>query len=52
MKTRYGNIAPDVVTATGWSQSAGYLIRYINDFVYRDKFDTYVYDGFLAAGPP
>lgn len=44
--------APDVVTATGWSQSAGYLIRYINDFVYRDKSDTYVYDGFLAAGPP
>lgn len=43
---------PDVITATGWSQSGGYLIRYINDFVYRQNPSIDVYDGFLAAGPP
>lgn len=44
--------AVQTVVATGWSQSAGYLIRYINDFVYRDGQDEDIYDGFLAAGPP
>lgn len=43
---------PDVITATGWSQSAGYLIRYINDFAYREKLERDVFDGFLVAGPP
>ncbi|MCD8073815.1 MAG: hypothetical protein LUF27_02050 [Lachnospiraceae bacterium] len=40
------------VTATGWSQSAGYLIRYINDFVCRDEAGSNAYDGFLVAGAP
>lgn len=44
--------SPDVITATGWSQSGGYLIRYINDFAYRQKPKVNVYDGFLVAGPP
>lgn len=37
---------------TGWSQSAGYLIRYVNDFVYREERESELFDGFLAAGPP
>lgn len=43
---------PKAVVATGWSQSAGYLIRYINDFAYSESRERDLFDGFLAAGPP
>lgn len=37
---------------TGWSQSAGYLLRYVNSFAYRPevKKDGCVFDGYLAGG--
>lgn len=40
------------VYLTGWSQSACYLVRYINSFAYRDdvKKDGQVFDGYLAGG--
>lgn len=42
---------PKHLTLTGWSQSANYLIRYINDFVPLRQ-DLPLYDGYLIAGPP
>lgn len=44
----------DYIYLTGWSQSACYLIRYVNSFAYRDdvKRDGRVFDGYLAAGAP
>lgn len=43
--------APKKVILTGWSQSACYTVRYLNDFAYRGR-ERAVYDGFLLAGPP
>ncbi len=43
---------PQTVVLTGWSQSANYLVRYINDFAYRDENRQSLYDGFLVAAPP
>lgn len=43
---------PRTVVLTGWSQSANYLVRYINDFVYRDENRQSLYDGFLVGAPP
>lgn len=40
---------PKTVVLTGWSQSANYLITYINHFAYRDGQD--VWDGFLLGAP-
>lgn len=37
---------------TGWSQSGDYLIRYLNDFAYREKRDIPLFDGYLSAGAP
>ena len=41
------------VCLTGWSQSAGYLTRYVNSFAYRDRANRKhpVYDGYFNAGP-
>ena len=35
---------------TGWSQSGGYLIRYINDFIYRNSHTVPLFDGYLSCG--
>ncbi|MBT1175033.1 hypothetical protein JS530_05870 [Bifidobacterium sp. LC6] len=43
---------PKHIALAGWSQSAAYLIRYVNDFTYRRATDHDVFDGFIAAGPP
>ena len=42
---------PSVIVLTGWSQSADYTIRYINDFAYRDGDTPDLYDGFLIGAP-
>lgn len=42
---------PTELVLTGWSQSADYMIRYINDFVYKDG-EANLFDGFLLGGPP
>lgn len=46
------NYAVGRVVLTGWSQSACYLIRYLNDFMEMRKEELPGYDGYLAAGPP
>jgi len=38
---------PQRLVLTGWSQSAGYVRRYLNSF---DNCETSYYDGYLAAG--
>lgn len=38
------------VTLTGWSQSSGYIARYINSFAYRTERARPVFDGYFAAG--
>lgn len=43
---------PETIVLTGWSQSANYLIRYVNDFAYKEDLGYDVFDGFLAGGPP
>lgn len=43
---------PETIVLTGWSQSANYMVRYINDFAYREKAEKDIFDGFLVAGPP
>lgn len=43
---------PQNLILTGWSQSANYMIRYINDFAYRRDIDFDIFDGFLIAAPP
>ncbi len=40
------------IILTGWSQSAAYLIRYLNVFAYMNDEELPCYDGYLAAGPP
>lgn len=40
------------VILTGWSQSANYMIRYINDFAYLKEREKPIFDGYLLAGPP
>lgn len=35
---------------TGWSQSGGYMIRFINDFAYKDTHNIPLFDGYLAGG--
>ncbi len=44
--------APKYIHLTGWSQSAAYLVRYINSFAYRKevKKDGCVFDGYFAGG--
>lgn len=44
--------APKYIHLTGWSQSAAYLVRYVNSFAYRDevKRDGCVFDGYFAGG--
>lgn len=44
--------AHDYLYLTGWSQSACYLIRYVNSFAYRPevKKEGQVFDGYLAGG--
>lgn len=42
---------PRTIVLTGWSQSACYLIRYLNDIAYLGR-EHSVFDGFLAAGAP
>lgn len=44
----------EYIYLTGWSQSACYMIRYVNSFAYRPevKRDGCVFDGYLAAGAP
>ncbi len=44
--------SPKCIVLTGWSQSGDYMIRYINDFAYRDGDVPAVYDGYLLGGPP
>lgn len=41
------------VALTGWSQSAGYLTRYVNSFAYRKENMGHgpVFDGYFNAGP-
>lgn len=43
---------PHTLVLSGWSQSAGYLVRYANDFAYRIERERPVYDGYFAAAPP
>lgn len=44
----------DYIYLTGWSQSACYMIRYMNSFAYRPEVARggCVFDGYLAAGAP
>lgn len=42
---------PQKIILTGWSQSGAYMIRYINDLVYKDG-EPQLFDGFLLGGPP
>ncbi len=34
----------------GWSQSGGYMIRFINDFAYDSKLERPYFDGYYSAG--
>lgn len=47
-KLPLGGISVKKVYLSGWSQSVGYVIRYVNDLAYKDG-DT-PYDGYLAFG--
>lgn len=38
------------VSLTGWSQSSGYLTRYVNSFAYRQERNQPIFDGYFAAG--
>ena len=44
--------SPKYIHLTGWSQSAAYLVRYVNSFAYRTevKKDGRVFDGYFAGG--
>lgn len=43
---------PEYLILTGWSQSGDYMIRFMNDFAYREKLDQPLFDGYLLGGPP
>lgn len=43
---------PDYLILTGWSQSACYMIRFLNDFAYREERKVPLFDGYLLGGPP
>ncbi|MDR1524672.1 MAG: hypothetical protein LBS79_05365 [Tannerella sp.] len=35
---------------TGWSQSGGYMLRFVNTFAYKDPREVPLFDGYFAAG--
>ena len=43
-----GGVKPKKIYLIGWSQSCGYIIRYLNDFAYPGK--GFAFDGYFAAG--
>jgi len=43
---------PEYLILTGWSQSGDYMIRFMNDFAYREEREVPLFDGYLLGGPP
>lgn len=45
-----GNYGPYYQYLAGWSQSGGYMIRFINEFAYEKELEVPYFDGYYSAG--